>query len=89
MASELSTLSQLFLEIQKRAAEVLDPTDSRVGLDTLFIQAISIAMDDIRRGASSEEFQELAILNLLFSAKDAHYNVDEIKNFVMALKQDR
>lgn len=89
MASELSTLSQLFIEIQKRAAEVLDPTDSRVGLDTLFIQAISAAMDEIRRGSNSEEFQELAIINLLFAASDADYSKDEIKGFVMALKQDR
>lgn len=89
MASELSTLSQLFLEIQKRAAEVLDPNDTRVGLDTLFIHAISVAMDDIRRGASSEEFQELAVINLLFAASDAGYERDEIKKFVMALKQDR
>jgi hypothetical protein len=89
MASELSTLSQLFLEIQKRAAEVLDPNDPRTGLDTLFIQAISVAMDDIRRGASSEEFQELAIINLLFGASDAGYGREEIKSFVMALKRDR
>lgn len=89
MASELSTLTQLLIEIQKRAAEVLDPTDTRTGLDTLFLQAITLTLDEIRRGASSEEFQELAVVNLLFSATDANYNRDEIKKFVMALKQER
>lgn len=89
MASELSTLAILFTEIQKRAAELLDPTDSRIGLDSLFVQGISTAMDEIRRGASSDEFQELAVINLLFAASDAGYTRDEIKNFVMSLKQER
>lgn len=89
MASELSTLTQLLIEIQKRAAELLDPSDSRTGLDTLFIQAIASAMDEIRRGASPEEFQELAVINLLFSASDSGYLRGEIKDFVMSLKQDR
>lgn len=89
MASELSTLTQLFTEIQKRASEVLDPFDERMGLDVLFIQGISMAMDEIRRGASSDEFQELAIINLLFAASAAGYHKDEIKSFVRALKQDR
>jgi len=88
MASQLSTLSQLLLEIQRRAAEVLDPLDTRTGLDTLFIQAITKALEDIKRGADSDEFQELSVVNLLLEASDAGYSHQEIGDFVRALKRE-
>lgn len=89
MTSELSTISQLLLEIQRRAAEVLDAQDPREGLDQVFIRSISRALDDIRRGADVDQFQELSVANLLLSATDAGYSNDEIRRFVQALKKNR
>lgn len=86
MNTELSQLAILVEEIKKRAAEVLDSSDPRTGLDSLLIESINRAMDEIQRGADPSEFQELAVINLLEKAASAGYATEEIRVFVMALK---
>ena len=87
--SELSTIAQLFIEIQKRAQEISINSENRVGIDSLFVQAIALAMDEIRRGADAEEFQDLAVLNLLSKAYEEGYAPEEIRGFVASLKAER
>lgn len=89
MSSHLSTLGQLFAEIQSRADSIssVDERGKRP-LVTLLIMAFLDAMEEIRMGVDFEEFSDLAVLNLIIRGAEEGYSNEEIQDFVQGLQSD-
>ncbi len=89
MSSHLSTLGQLFAEIQSRADEISSgETRGKRPLVTLLIMAFLDAMEEIRMGVEFEEFSDLAVLNLIIRGAEEGYSNEEIHEFVLSLQRD-
>lgn len=87
MSSKLSTLGQLFAEINARADEISHSNGKRP-LMTLLILSFLDAMEDIRCGADFDEFADLAVLNLIVRGDEEGYSSKEIQIFVRSLQND-
>lgn len=89
MSSHLSSISALLAAIQERAAEIAPETgEKRHTLVVLLIMSFLDAMEEIRQGAEFDEFQDLAVLNLLIRGTEEGYTADELKKFVKSLKRN-
>jgi len=91
MSSQLSSIGALFAAIQERANEISSTNPSneeRHTLVVLLILSFLDAMEEIRLGADFEQFQDLAVLNLIMRGSEEGYTSEELKKFVSSLKRN-
>ncbi len=89
MSSNLSTLSQLFLQIQEHADAISSiQTNSKEPLVSLLIRSFLDAMEEIKLGVDFEDFSDLAVLNLIIRGAEEGYTNEEIQQFVSTLQKD-
>lgn len=88
MSSPLSTIGALFEALQERANEVSPDSTKKHSLVVLLITSFLDAMEEIRLGADFEQFQDLAVLNLIIHGAEEGYSTEELKKFVMSLKRN-
>lgn len=62
--------------------------DPRVDLSLLLIRSIEKTMVEIKRGANSDDFQDLTVINLIIMGSDEEYTADEMRVFIQDLKTD-
>lgn len=61
----------------------LDKTDE---LSAVFEEAIKAALRDIKAGADSDDFRELAVINFVMMTAELNYDIRSVKLFVEQLK---
>lgn len=89
MSSRLSTLGQLFEEINARAREISsEDVNGRTPLITLLLMSFMDAMEDIRVGGEFDEFADLAILNVIIRGNEEGYSHEELQSFVRSLQSN-
>lgn len=78
-----SSTSHLLSIIQQRSREINKGFNiHRPSIEEIFENAIRKTIIEIKLGANSEDFPDLAIINLLIDAAKADYSNKEIKEFV-------
>lgn len=63
-------------------------TDVRTPLASLLIRSIDKTMIEIKRGADSEDFPDLTIINLIIMGAQEGYTAGEMRGFIDELKPD-
>lgn len=85
----MSRLDNLISAILEEAEKVnKSEEDSRVHLTILLVRAIEKTMTEIKRGANSEDFQDLTVINLIIMGAQEGYHTTEMRAFVSELKND-
>lgn len=77
-----------FISAVRSEAEVLSLKENNfdsIFLGETFIDSIHLALDDIKRGADSDDFRDLAVANFLISAAQHRVPTDDVANFVSSL----
>jgi hypothetical protein len=78
-----SSLVDLVELIRSRAEEILEYShDDRTPLEELFEKSIKKTMDDIKRGANSDDFADLVVITMIIEAAKEGYSASRIKKFV-------
>lgn len=84
--SRLDNLVNAILEEAERVNKAEE--DPRVHLTVLLVRAIERTMLEIKRGADSEDFQDLAVINLIIMGAQENYTTAEMGAFVRELKNE-
>lgn len=63
-------------------------TDTRTSLASLLIRSIDKTMIEIKRGADSDDFPDLTIINLIIMGAQEGYSAGEMRGFIEELKPD-
>lgn len=74
-------------EANELASQVID--DPRKPLNELFENAIAKTLEEIKAGASSEDFPDFVVINMIIDSAHEGYVTREIKDFVNKLTLDR
>lgn len=85
----MSRLNDLVTAIREEAARIdHDEQDSRLDMSVLLIRSIEKTMVEIKRGANSEDFQDLTVINLIIMGAQEKYTTDEMRRFINELKTE-
>lgn len=85
----MSRLNDLVTAILEEADRIQhSEEDSRLDLSVLLIRAIEKTMVGIKRGANSEDFQDLTVINLIIMGAQEQYTTEEMRVFISELKTD-
>lgn len=87
--SVLSSFSQLVNEITSRAVLLQEPQDDRTDLGYLFIRALRKSVHEVQKGASTDDFPELTVINLIMMGAAEGYSAAEMRDFIVQLKSDQ
>lgn len=83
----MSTLSDLIDAIRSKAV-LLDQenNDDRLDLGALFMKAIQKTVREITKGADTDSFADLTVINLIIMGAEEGYGADEMRVFINELK---
>lgn len=86
----MSTLNKLIDAIRAEASFLLEQNqeDSRVDLGVLFVKALRKTLREIGKGADTNDFSELTVINLIIMGAEEGYSADEMRAFIQKLKSD-
>ena len=84
----MSSFDELLKTICSKSVLIATESDGRIELGTLFLRAIRQTMMEIHRGAESDDFADLVIVNLIILGAKEGYKVSEIKDFIEQLKSE-
>jgi len=84
----MSSFDELLKTIRSKSVLIATESDGRIELGTLFLRAIRQTMMEIHRGAESDDFADLVIVNLIILGAKEGYKVSEIKDFIEQLKSE-
>lgn len=84
----MSSFDKLLKTIRSKSVLIATESDGRIELGALFLRAIRQTMMEIHRGAESDDFADLVIVNLIILGAKEGYKVSEIKDFIEQLKSE-
>ena len=84
----MSSFDELLKTIRSKSVLIAMESDGRIELGALFLRAIRQTMMEIHRGAESDDFADLVIVNLIILGAKEGYKVSEIKDFIEQLKSE-
>lgn len=84
----MSSFDELLKTIRSKSVLISTESDGRIELGALFLRAIRQTMMEIHRGAESDDFADLVIVNLIILGAKEGYKVSEIKDFIEQLKSE-
>ena len=84
----MSSFDELLKTIRSKSVLITTESDGRIELGALFLRAIRQTMMEIHRGAESDDFADLVIVNLIILGAKEGYKVSEIKDFIEQLKSE-
>lgn len=84
----MSSFDELLKTIRSKSVLIATESDGRIELGALFLRAIRQTMMEIHRGAESDDFADLVIVNLIILGAKEGYKVSEIKGFIEQLKSE-
>lgn len=85
----MSKLNNLISAIRDEVERInQEESDTRTPLSSLLIRSIDKTIIEIKRGALSEEFQELTIINLIIMGDHEKYSTEEMRAFIEELKSE-
>ena len=84
----MSSFDELLKTIRSKSVLIATESDGRIELGALFLRAIRQTMMEIHRGAESDDFADLVIVNLIILGAKEGYKVSEIKDFIEQLKSE-
>lgn len=84
----MSSFDELLKTIRSKSVLITAELDGRIELGALFLRAIRQTMVEIHRGAESDDFADLVIVNLIILGAKEGYKVSEIKDFIEQLKSE-
>ena len=84
----MSSFDELLKTIRSKSVLIATESDGRIELGALFLRAIRQTMIEIHRGAESDDFADLVIVNLIILGAKEGYKVSEIKDFIEQLKSE-
>lgn len=82
MAASLQDLLRLIEERKNETQENISEVSFRPTLNELFTGAINQTMIEIKKGADSDSFTDLVVINFITKAANKNYSANEIKNFI-------
>lgn len=83
MSKLVSLISAIKVEVDRINQS---ETDTRTPLASLLIRSIDKTMIEIKRGANSDEFPDLTIINLIIMGAQEQYTAAEMRGFIEELK---
>ena len=84
----MSSFDELLKTIRSKSVLIATESDGRIELGALFLRAIRQTMMEIHRGAESDDFADLVIVNLIILGAKEGYKVSEIKDIIEQLKSE-
>lgn len=85
MSKLVSLISAIKVEVDRINQS---ETDTRTSLASLLIRSIDKTMIEIKRGADSDDFPDLTIINLIIMGAQEGYSAGEMRGFIEELKPD-
>jgi hypothetical protein len=85
MSKLVSLISAIKVEVDRINQS---ETDNRTPLASLLIRSIDKTMIEIKRGADSDDFPDLTIINLIIMGAQEQYTAAEMRGFIEELKPD-
>lgn len=80
------SFSDLIDTIRAKSILISQKTDDREDLGVLFMKALKKTVIEIQKGAKSEEFSDLTVINLIILGDKEGYSADEMRGFIEELK---
>lgn len=83
-----NSFNELINVILSKAVLVSETEDSRKDMGELFMKALKNTTIEVQKGADSDQFAELTIINLIVLGDKEGYSAEEMRGFIEKLKAD-